>query len=432
MPLPNITAAPRLRAHTPDRPDHLEKGGGVSGDPNSHSLQFGIYRDGDNNLDEAQAPVIDQAQDVSERDPQVAFHIEDTTERDDGIEPDGFLRTETYDLENGEVRDIHAGAPQDMANPRTLAQFTEDTLDRAERNHATATWLDLVDHGGGNGGAFQTNMSGGGVMREDDIAKAIAAGIHAHAQAHPEDAGRKVDGVVMNACLMATLGLESALSHDGVRYLAASPETMIAPGAPSAVAYDIAAHLDDPAAMAKAVVQRVMQTRYGIAGERYGPAAAFDVVDLNPQNVATMEKSVTALNHAIVNAAADPMLKAAMKSDGRDVEGMTRSQNPGLPWHADRPAEELYDALANDDRLPGALRQAATQAHDAVANMVLAHRESGHFAPFGDESYRDAAGPTVHFPVTKKQIDPWAPVVSETQNAFARKTGEAAMERALT
>ena len=58
-----------------------------------------------------------------------------------------------------------------------------------------------------------------------DIANAIAHGVALHAQEHPEDAGRTVDGVVANQCLMDTMGFADALSHAGVRYLAASPET---------------------------------------------------------------------------------------------------------------------------------------------------------------------------------------------------------------
>jgi hypothetical protein len=43
-------------------------------------------------------------------------------------------------------------------------------------------------------------------MAEDDIAGAIRDGIALHARSHPEDAGRRIDGVVANQCLMSTLG----------------------------------------------------------------------------------------------------------------------------------------------------------------------------------------------------------------------------------
>lgn len=39
-----------------------------------------------------------------------------------------------------------------------------------------------------------------------DMAKAIADGEALHAQVHPEDAARHVDGVIANQCLMVTLG----------------------------------------------------------------------------------------------------------------------------------------------------------------------------------------------------------------------------------
>jgi len=81
--------------------------------------------------------------------------------------------------------------------------------------------------------------------------------------------------------------------------------------------------------------------------------------------------------------------------------------------------------------LGAGLRTAARTADSAIAATVMAHGESKDFAPFGDASYRDAVGPTVHFPLSKKQVDPWAPVVSETKNAFAKQVGEAKVARAL-
>lgn len=394
-------------------------------------LQFGIYRDGDNNLDEAQAAVITQASRITEADPSIAVNVEDTTQRDDEAGSSGALRTEQYNLVDGREEGLNVSSPQDMARRSTLTGFVEHTLDQAEQDGAKSTWLDLVDHGGGDGGAFQTNMSGGKIMREDDIAGAIADGVAAHGQAHPEDVGRHVDGVLLNACLMASLGVESALSHAGVDYLAASPETMIAPGAPSGIAEDIARLQDTPVAMAQAIVHRTMTTHYGIGDQKFGPAAAFDVFDLDPQKIAGMEESVKQLNATIVAAAKDHQTKAEIKADGRNVEGMTRSQDRTLPWHVDRPAEELYGSLAHDTSLPTALRIAAHKAVEAISATVLAHDESGNFAPFGHESYRDAVGPTVHFPTSTRQIDPWAPAISETKNAFAAEVGEVKTARAL-
>jgi len=62
-------------------------------------------------------------------------------------------------------------------------------------------------------------------MSIPDMAKAIADGVALHAEEHPEDAGRTVDGVVANQCLMDTMGFADALSRVGVKYLAAFPET---------------------------------------------------------------------------------------------------------------------------------------------------------------------------------------------------------------
>ena len=81
-------------------------------------------------------------------------------------------------------------------------------------------------------------------------------------------------------------------------------------------------------------------------------------------------------------------------------------QSAGLPWHADRPALELYGTFASDGRLPEAVRGAARNAASAVAATVLAHRESGGFEPFDGADYSNAAGPTVHFPVSAQTSRP--------------------------
>jgi hypothetical protein len=104
---------------------------------------------------------------------------------------------------------------------------------------------------------------------------------------------------------------------------------------------------------------------------------------------------------------------------------------PDMPWHADRPAIALYDTFANDSRLDSALRGAAKNAAHSVGSLVLAHKESRDFQPFGGSNYRDAAGPTVHFPVNGKQVDPWAPHISETHNRFFVATDAAAAERVI-
>jgi len=202
---------------------------------NITALQFGLYRDGDNNLDTVQSPVIDQAFRVSAEDNHIAFSIEDTTARRDAFQ-DGGKRTESYDIRNGNVDGaVHIDAPHDPSSRANLARFVARTLDAAQKNDAKQTWIDLVDHGGGDGGGLQSDTHKS-LMSSTDIAGAIADGIALHAQEHPDDTGRGIDGVVANQCLMSTLGFADALSQDGVKYLAASPETMLAPGTPTSVA----------------------------------------------------------------------------------------------------------------------------------------------------------------------------------------------------
>jgi hypothetical protein len=92
-----------------------------------------------------------------------------------------------------------------------------------------------------------------------------------------------------------------------------------------------------------------------------------------------------------------------------------------MPWRADRPAIAVYDTIASDARLDAPLRREAKAASDAVRGLVLAHRESCAFGPFGGADYSDAIGPTIHAPVKRSQIDPWAGAgISETHNAFYR------------
>jgi hypothetical protein len=53
------------------------------------------------------------------------------------------------------------------------------------------------------------------------------------------------------------------------------------------------------------------------------------------------------------------------------------------------------------------------------------------FEPFDGADYRDAVGPTVHFPVSAEQTDPWASRITETRNRFFQETGAASAERVL-
>ena len=407
--------------------------------PSRRSLEFGIYRDGDNNLDAIQESTLSQAVQTSARDSRVEFTVEDTTRtRADGIlrrdqddAPSG-LHTYEYTIAGGNVAGVRAGKPHDMSDEANLARFVARTLDNAEANGAKQTWIDLVDHGGGDSGGLETGD--GSVMTMPDIAKAIADGVALHAKEHPEDA-RGVDGIVANQCLMDTMGFADALSHAGVHYLAASPETMLAPGVPSDVAHAIAAHESDPAAMAKAVTSDVMRTKYD-AGDfgGFGPAAAFDVLDLDPAKIRSAEASIKRLNDDAAAQARKPSVRSAVREDARTIDGMVRfpDSTNDMPWHADRPAIAFYDTLASDGRLDPTLRGDARAASEAVRNLVLAHRESSDFEPFDGADYSNAAGPTLHLPTSRRQIDPWASAgVTETDNDFYRNSDEAAMTRVI-
>ncbi len=403
--------------------------------PSRRSLEFGIYRDGDNNLDRIQESTLTQALRTSARDGRIEFTVEDTTHLragDDWI-ASGKLHTERYTIAGGDVAHVRVDKAHDMSDEENLARFVASTLDNAESNGARQTWIDLVDHGGGDGGGLETGD--GDVMPMPEIARAIADGIALHTRAHPEDRERGVDGVVANQCLMDTMGFADALSRVGVHYLAASPETMLAPGVPSGVAHAIASHENDPRAMAKAVVGEVMRTKYD-AGDfgGFGPAAAFDVLDLDSQKIQHAEATIKALNDDVASEAANAGIRRAVREDARAIDGMIRfpQGSKDMPWHADRPAIAFYDTLAGDGRLDDRLRNDAGASRDAVRDLVLAHRESASFGPFGGADYSDAAGPTIHLPTSRGQIDPWAADgVKETDNDFYRNVDEAKMTHVL-
>lgn len=405
----------------------------ITGIPARRALEFGIYRDGDNNLDASQSLVIPQALHVSEENSGVEFSVEDTTglKQAHGEVVEGKRRTDTFTIADGHVADANVGKARDMSDPNNLARFVADTLDNAESSGAKQTWIDLVDHGGGDGGGLETHD--GSLMAMPDIARAIADGVKLHAQQHPEDSGRNVDGVVANQCLMSTMGFADALSRDGVKWLAASPETMLSPGVPSTVADAIAKNVGDVDAMAKDVVKTVMHARFGGDGDSYGPAAAFDVLDLDKAKIANAEGAIKSLNDAIGSAAADPTVRREIREDVKSVDGMVRfpEATSDMPWHADRPALAVYASLANDDRLSDTVRHDAQAAADGVRALVLAHAESRDFAPFGGADYRDAAGPTIHAPTNAKQVDPWSPSVTETNNAFYKAVDQSKFVRAV-
>ncbi len=396
--------------------------------PARRNVEFGIYRDGDNNLDASQSIALAQALKTSAADSTIEFTVQDTTglRVSHGDVFEGKMRTDAFTIADGQIGQASIGKPHTMSNPKNLAQFVAHTLDNAEATGAKQTWIDLVDHGGGDGGGLETHT--GAVMSMPDIAKAIADGVAIHAQAHPEDAHRGIDGVVANQCLMSTLGFSDALSRVGVKYLAASPETMVSPGVPSGVAHAIAAHIGDPKAMSQAVVRDVMQARYGYGS---GPAAAFDVLDTTHAPIAKAEAAIKRFNDAA--AASNASVKKELKADVESVPGMVRfsAATPDMPWHADRPAIALYNAVASDSHIDQSLRDDARDAAKAVGNLVLAHGESKHFAPFDGSDYQDAVGPTIHAPINASQIDPWAPKISETHNAFYKAVDEDKLTRAI-
>ena len=383
----------------------------------ANPVVFGVYRDGDNNLDAEQKRNVTDFIKTTAGNPHLKVIAEDTTAEPRSPFGEGDLRTESSVIQGGTQHVVRVTRPEDMSDRTTLAAFVQRTLEAKRTDPAFAhagVWLDLVDHGGGDGGGLQSETSGG-FMSIEDIGGAIADGRAAFLRAHPRADG-SIDGVVANQCLMATLGFCDVLSRAGVRFLAASPETMLAPGVPSAAVADALTRGED---WQTNIVNATMRQRYGPAGDSYHPAAAFDVFDLAPKKIARAREALLAFDDAAAKLPRSSDAVRALKADIRSVRGMVRfDHHADMPWHADRPAEAMYHAVAGDEHLPAALRAAASDAAAAVRDLVLAHRESANFAPF-NASYADAAGPTVHAPLSRRSFDSWADQgVSETHNAF--------------
>src|SRR5690349_7763276 len=94
----------------------------------SRSLEFGIYRDGDNNLDDSQANLLTQARDVSLADRSIQFTVENTTSalrqaQDNLVQGQGYTVTQTYTVDGSVKKVIDERPGVDMADPDTLAQF---------------------------------------------------------------------------------------------------------------------------------------------------------------------------------------------------------------------------------------------------------------------------------------------------------------------
>ena len=65
---------------------------------------------------------------------------------------------------------------------------------------------------------------------------------------------------------------------------------MVSPGVPSDVADAIAKSNGDVNAMASGIVKDIMHQKYGMDGQTWGPAAAFDVLDLDANKVRTWKR----------------------------------------------------------------------------------------------------------------------------------------------
>jgi hypothetical protein len=101
--------------------------------PARRSLEFGIYRDGDNNLDAIQESTLSQALRTSARDSRIEFTVEDTTAlrpfHGAGGDKVGGLHTDEYTISGGGLSNVRSGPADDMSDE---AKFVARTLDDAQ------------------------------------------------------------------------------------------------------------------------------------------------------------------------------------------------------------------------------------------------------------------------------------------------------------
>ena len=189
----------------------------VAAAPARHPIVFGVYRDGDNNLDAVQERNVTDFVATTAANPALKVVAEDTTSLPRAPFHAGDLRTESSVIQDGKQRIVRVTNAHDMSDRATLAAFFERTLSEKASDVSFArapVWIDLVDHGGGDGGGLEADSSGG-FMSMEDIAGAIAAVVGYLVFGW----GEAVGGVVGAAC--GTLGagpiVTGALRRGGTR-----------------------------------------------------------------------------------------------------------------------------------------------------------------------------------------------------------------------
>ena len=126
----------------------------------AHRVVFGVYRDGDNNLDAAQERNVTDFVRETRSNAALKVVAEDTTALPRAPFSKGDLRTEWSVIQGGAQHVVRVESPRDMSSRATLAAFVERTLETRSTDtkfKSADVWLDLVDHGAGDGGGLQSD-----------------------------------------------------------------------------------------------------------------------------------------------------------------------------------------------------------------------------------------------------------------------------------
>jgi len=98
---------------------------------------------------------------------------------------------------------------------------------------------------------------------------------------------------------------------------------MLAAGVPTASTHDIA-HINAPDKMATDVPDTTMDTNYATREDGFAPAAAFDLIDLEPKKTVAVHSAVVTLNAALVTNSSDSAARTTICQEANSIDGMVR------------------------------------------------------------------------------------------------------------
>ena len=397
--------------------------------PSRRTLEFGIYRDGDNNLDAVQEAAVSRRRCASARAMRALSSPWKTRRR---FTEARCTPTSTRSPA-ARIGHVMRGDAHDMSDESNLARFVARTLDNAEASGRKQTWVDLIDHGGGDGGGLQT--SDGHCMTMPDIAKAISDGVVLHAKAASR---RRRTQRRRRRCQSMPYG------YVGLRRRALARRRDVA----SRITGNDAGTGRSKRRRAR---HRVESTRSECDGSR--PRRRRDAHEIRCRRFGQLRSG-----RSIRRARSPPEKDRARRRRDQTIQRCrcgprSRARRAGRGARG-RSIGRRHGAFSRRDERHAVARRpsghcrlrhhrerrrlerafVATPRRRATPSAIWCSpiARAARFAAFGGADYSDAVGPTVHAPVKRAQIDPWASAgISETDNAFYRNVDQGKLTHAL-